>query len=157
MECALGRSGVRANKREGDGATPVGIFRLLEVRYRSDRIPAVTTALPVSELTPTEGWCDDPKHRDYNRSVALPHPARCELLWRDDALYDLLAVSNYNYSPVTPGLGSAIFLHVAGDGFPATEGCIAFSVENLVGILADWTERDRVTVMETPSPAAVRI
>ena len=144
--CALGRGGVRRAKREGDGATPEGRLRLVEVLYRPDRIESPATALPVSELCPSDGWCDDPADAAYNRKVTLPYPASCERLWRGDRLYDLVAVTDYNMDPVAGGAGSAIFVHVAGEGYPPTEGCVAFALDDLREILARWRPGDRVIV-----------
>ena len=144
--CALGRGGVRRAKREGDGATPEGGMRLVEVLYRPDQIERPATTLPVSELHPSDGWCDDPADAAYNRKVTLPYPASCERLWRGDRLYDLVAVTDYNMDPVAGGAGSAIFVHVAGEGFPPTEGCIAFALDDLREILARWRPGDRVIV-----------
>lgn len=144
--CALGRGGVRRAKREGDGATPGGRMRLVEILYRPDRIERPAAALPVSELHPSLGWCDDPADAAYNGKVTLPYPASCERLWRDDRLYDLMAVTDYNTDPVAGGAGSAIFVHVAGEGFPPTEGCIAFAIEDLREILAGWRPGNRLIV-----------
>lgn len=137
--CALGRGGVRVDKREGDGTTPAGHFALTEVFYRPDRRAAPSTALSVTALSETDGWCDDPTHPDYNRRVRLPHPARHERMWRDDGLYDAVAVTDHNSNPVVPGAGSGIFVHVAGGpDYPPTEGCVAFAMGDLLEILAGW-------------------
>lgn len=136
MRCALGRGGVRADKREGDGATPAGRFSLGPVYFRPDRTPAPGTGLTVIAIDPGLGWCDDPAHGAYNRPVRLPHPARHERMWRDDGLYDLLAVIGYNLDPAVPGLGSAIFLHVAKPGCEPTEGCVALALPDLRALLA---------------------
>ena len=144
--CALGRGGVRLSKREGDGTTPKGGMRLVEVFYRPDRIERPAAMLPVSKLDPSLGWCDDPADTAYNRRVTLPYPASCERLWRDDRLYDLMVVTDYNMDPVAGGAGSAIFVHVAGEGFPPTEGCIAFALDDLREILAGWRPGDRLIV-----------
>lgn len=146
--CALGRGGVVGDKREGDGATPAGVMRLVEVRYRPDRVGAPASALPVAPLRPALGWCDDPGHADYNRPVTLPHPARCERLWRDDGLYDIVVVTDHNRDPVVPGAGSAVFVHVAAAGLAPTEGCVAFSEGDLRRILRRWRPEDRLVVLE---------
>lgn len=147
FRCALGRSGITRAKREGDGAPPSGRLPLREVLYRPDRVAAPRTRLPRSALAPADGWCDDPSHPDYNRRVRLPHPARCESLWRSDGLYDLLAVLGHNDAPPVPGLGSAIFLHVADDGFGPTEGCIALARPDLETVLAAAAPGDAVMVI----------
>lgn len=133
--CALGRAGVRRDKREGDNASPLGLFPFRRVLYRPDREAPPATRLETRALTPGDGWCDDVADRAYNRPVALPYPARHEKLWRDDGLYDLLAIIGHNDDPVVPGAGSAIFVHVARPDFSGTEGCVAFRVEDLRWIL----------------------
>ena len=134
--CALGRTGVSAEKREGDGATPLGRFTLSQAFYRPDREPAPQTGLPLRALGPEDGWCDDPDAGDYNLMVRLPCPHRHERLWREDHVYDLIVVVGYNDAPVIAGRGSAIFLHVARENHAPTEGCIAFAREDLLEILA---------------------
>jgi L,D-peptidoglycan transpeptidase YkuD (ErfK/YbiS/YcfS/YnhG family) len=106
-----------------------------ELLYRPDRISLPSTALPVRALTPEDGWCDDPADSDYNRPVALPHPGRTEALWREDGVYDLIVPLGYNDRPPLPGLGSAIFLHVARDAYAPTEGCIALAAADLLAVL----------------------
>ena len=136
---ALGRSGVRADKREGDGATPAGLLPLRRVLYRPDRVPPPACALPLEPLARADGWCDDPTNAEYNRMVRLPHGAHCEVLWREDALYDVVAVLGWNDRPVQRGRGSAIFLHVAAAGYAPTEGCISLALSDLTRVLATGT------------------
>jgi L,D-peptidoglycan transpeptidase YkuD (ErfK/YbiS/YcfS/YnhG family) len=147
MRCAVGRSGVRADKREGDGATPLGAFPMRGVLYRADREAPPKTRLVVSKLSPSDGWCDDARHADYNKKVALPHAARCESLWRDDRAYDLIVVLGYNDAPVVKDKGSAIFLHLARDNFAPTEGCVALARDDLLFMLSDAAPGDVVRVL----------
>lgn len=144
--CALGRGGIRTDKAEGDGATPAGRHPLRRVLYRADRLARPDTALPVAALAPDDGWCDDPAHPDYNRPVRLPHPARCETLWRDDAVYDVIVVLGHNDDPVAPGRGSAIFLHVARPDFTPTEGCVALPLPDLLAVLRTCGPGDALCV-----------
>lgn len=146
--CALGRAGVSARKVEGDGATPSGCFGMRNVLYRADRVAMPETMLPITTLRPEDGWCDAPDDPDYNRRVILPHRARCESLWRDDHIYDLIVVTSYNETPATPGKGSAIFMHIARDGYTGTEGCIAFSEPDFRLILAEIGPEDVIRVCE---------
>ncbi|MBW7851780.1 MAG: L,D-transpeptidase family protein [Rhodospirillales bacterium] len=148
--CALGRGGVLTAKVEGDGATPAGRHPLRRVLYRPDRVTPPVTGLPVAALSPNDGWCDDPAHGDYNRMVRLPHPARCEALWRDDAIYDVIVVLGYNDDPVVAGRGSAIFLHVARPGYASTEGCVALSLPDLLTVLRDASAGDTLRVEPGP-------
>jgi L,D-peptidoglycan transpeptidase YkuD (ErfK/YbiS/YcfS/YnhG family) len=144
--CALGWGGVRADKREGDGATPVGCFVLRRVYYRPDRGGPPATALPVSATDPADAWCDDPADDAYNRLVRAPYAASTETLWRDDALYDVVVMLGHNDDPVAPGAGSAIFLHVARPDWGPTEGCVAVRREVLLDILAACDETTRLCI-----------
>ena len=136
--CALGHGGVRGDKREGDGATPVGSFPLRRLLYRRDRLAeAPATALPSTAIARDDGWCDDPVDPAYNRPVRLPHAASHERLWREDGLYDVLVVLGHNDDPPVPGLGSAIFLHVARGDYGPTEGCVALALDDLLELLSD--------------------
>lgn len=146
VRVALGRSGVNAEKREGDGVTPAGRFRLRAVYYRADREAAPQTGLPAWAIDPGDGWCDAPADPLYNRPVRLPYPASCEHLWRKDGLYDLLVVLGHNDRPVTPGAGSAIFLHVAADGFAPTAGCVALAAADLRRLIAAAQLGDRLAI-----------
>lgn len=136
LRAALGRGGIRADKREGDGATPVGMLALRRVLYRADRGPTPRCAVPVEPIAPDDGWCDDPADTAYNRPVTLPYSARHEVLWRGDAVYDVIGVLGWNDAPVVPGRGSAIFLHVARPDYAPTEGCIALDAADLRMVLA---------------------
>ena len=133
---AVGRAGVKADKREGDGATPAGTYPLVSVLYRNDRIAPPTSHLPVRALAPSDGWVDEPSDAQYNRLVKLPYPASAEQMWREDDLYDALVVIGYNLEPVVPAAGSAIFLHVATPDLAPTAGCVAVSKEVLLGLIA---------------------
>jgi L,D-peptidoglycan transpeptidase YkuD (ErfK/YbiS/YcfS/YnhG family) len=133
---ALGRGGVRADKQEGDGATPAGLLQLRRVLYRADRLRTPACAVPLEPIAPTDGWCDDPDDAAYNRQVRLPHSARHEVLWREDGVYDVLGVLGWNDAPVRRGRGSAIFLHVARPDLAPTEGCIALPLTDLLAVLA---------------------
>ena len=146
VPCAVGRSGVAADKREGDGATPAGCFALRRVLYRADRLDAPDTALPGGPIGRDYGWCDDPASGEYNNPVRLPFTASAERLWRDDGIYDVIVVLGHNDSPPQPGKGSAIFLHVARPGYGPTEGCVALALDDLLRLLGDCTENDRLCI-----------
>ena len=135
LPCALGRNGRRVRKREGDGATPVGCWRIAGVLYRADRIRRPATRLPVRPIGESDGWCDAPADRNYNRPVRHPYPASAERLWRADNLYDIVVVLSHNARPRVRGGGSAIFMHVARPGYAPTEGCIALRQEHLLRLL----------------------
>ncbi|MBY9065919.1 L,D-transpeptidase family protein [Hyphomonas sp. WL0036] len=135
--CALGKGGVTpaAEKREGDGASPIGAWPARRVWYRPDKGSPPETGLPVIAMQPSDGWCDAPEHPLYNRWVPLPFPASHERLWREDGVYDLVVELGYNDSPPIAARGSAIFLHVARAGYEPTEGCIALAGGDLRQVL----------------------
>jgi L,D-peptidoglycan transpeptidase YkuD (ErfK/YbiS/YcfS/YnhG family) len=146
VHCALGRGGLSETKREGDGATPIGIWPLRRLLYRPDRVPLPVTGLPATPIGPADGWCDAPGDGNYNLPVILPYPASAETLWREDTVYDLIVPLGYNDAPVVHGLGSAIFLHLARDGYPPTEGCVALARADLIDYLALATSGSRIIV-----------
>ncbi len=146
LRCAIGRTGIRTDKREGDGATPAGAFPLRRVLWRTDRLTAPATALPSAPIGPRDGWCDDPAHADYNRPVRLPFAASHEEMWRADGLYDVVVVIGHNDDPPVPGLGSAVFVHVATPDFGPTAGCVALERGDLLRLLTDCRPGDRLVV-----------
>ena len=143
---AIGRAGIGLKQGEGDGLTPLGTFVVRRVLYRADRMAAPVTRLPLAVLAPDDGWCDAPADPAYNTQIKRPYAASHEALWRDDALYDLIAVLGFNDDPVVPGKGSAIFLHLARPDYSPTEGCIALPRDDLVGLLAALAPGDTVTI-----------
>jgi L,D-peptidoglycan transpeptidase YkuD (ErfK/YbiS/YcfS/YnhG family) len=149
VRCALGKAGViaAADKREGDNRSPVGVWMIRCVLYRPDVYPnGPTTALPVEAMAPDDGWCDAPGDPAYNRPVKLPHPASAEQLWRDDHVYDLVGILAHNDDPPVPGMGSAIFLHLAREDYSGTEGCVALAREDLEALLAMAKPGDAIEI-----------
>lgn len=141
---ACGANGVTAHKYEGDNATPAGLLTLTRVLYRADRLRAPDCTVPVEPLGPHDGWCDAPADPAYNRPIRLPHPARHEVLWRADGLYDIIGVLDWNRAPIIPGRGSAIFLHIAAPGLAPTAGCIALAPPDLLACLRAGLDSVRV-------------
>jgi len=123
----LGRCGIRANKVEGDGATPRGRFRPVRVWWRADRGPRPRTVLPLRRIGPNDGWCEDPSDRRYNRPIRLAANAAGDRLWRQDHLYDLIVEIDHNTRPRISGRGSAVFLHIARPDRGPTAGCVAMT------------------------------
>ena len=149
--CTIGRGGIArpGEKCEGDLKTPSGVFALRTCYYRPDRMSQPHTQLPLIALTPAAGWCDDAAHPFYNQPVKLPFAGRHETLWRDDHVYDLIIPLGYNDgvdSPIIPGAGSAIFLHLMRDDGVGTEGCIAMKREDLLAVLPHLTTATRLRV-----------
>jgi L,D-peptidoglycan transpeptidase YkuD (ErfK/YbiS/YcfS/YnhG family) len=133
--CALGRSGIRTTKREGDGATPRAQMPLRRVFFRADRLIRPAGRLAIRAIQPQDAWCDDAAHRRYNRLIERPPGTAEECLTRDDHLYDVIVELGWNDRPVRRHRGSAIFWHVARDGFSPTAGCVAINRDAFAKIL----------------------
>lgn len=153
FRCAIGPAGVSAHKREGDGATPLGILPLRRVLYRPDKVRAPRCEFAVSPIRPNDGWCDAPGDPNYNRPVTLPYPASTESLWRDDDLYDVVVVLGYNDDPPIDGLGSCIFMHVARPDYAPTQGCIALAPADLYRLIE--AVPPLAAIDTSPSPASM--
>ncbi|MCA3563960.1 MAG: L,D-transpeptidase family protein [Methylocystis sp.] len=146
FRCALGRGGVSRNKREGDGATPAGVFALRRIWLRPDVRHLHLPRLPFRWTRKTDGWCDAPGHRRYNRPVPLPFAASHERLWREDAVYDTVIEIGWNDRPPIIGRGSAIFIHLARPGWTPTEGCVALAKNDMRKLLPLLGGRTRLLI-----------
>ncbi len=146
LPVALGRGGIKANKREGDGATPRGTFRLKRLWWRADRHPRPATRLPVTVIRPDDGWCEDPSDRHYNQRIKVPPKSDADRLARLDNLYDFIIELDHNTRPRIAGRGSAVFIHLARPGFAPTAGCVALDSNALLRLLARLGPRTKIVV-----------
>lgn len=146
--CAIGKNGFieMEQGREGDGKTPLGEYAIRYGFYRSDRVDLPDTNIVFHALSETDGWCDAPDDPAYNRPVKLPYPRSAENLCRESRVYDIIVVLGHNDNPPVPDLGSAIFLHVAREGYKPTEGCVAVSLENMLALLPEITPKSRIEI-----------
>ncbi len=142
----LGRAGIRADKREGDGATPRGRFRLVRLWWRADRLPRPPTLLPVRRITPDLAWCEVTGDRRYNRPFRRSASEPGDRLWREDSLYDLVIEIDHNTRPRVAGRGSAVFLHVARGDRTATAGCVSLDADDLRRLLAALGPKTRIMI-----------
>jgi L,D-peptidoglycan transpeptidase YkuD (ErfK/YbiS/YcfS/YnhG family) len=133
---ALGRGGIRANKREGDGGTPKGTFRPRQLWWRADRHPRPRTFLAVRAIGPEDAWCEDPSSRHYNQPVRRNRTGGGDHLKRDDHLYDFIVEIDHNSVPRIKGRGSAVFLHLARENFGPTAGCVSMTKSAMLRLLA---------------------
>ena len=143
---ALGRSGIKVNKFEGDGATPRGSFRLKRLWWRDDRHARPATALPLRRIRPEDGWCEDPGDRHYNRPVTLAPGSVADRLTRDDRLYDFIIEIDHNTRPRIAGRGSAVFVHAARPGLAPTAGCVALKLHDLRRLIPRLGPRTRIVI-----------
>ncbi|MBX3569513.1 MAG: L,D-transpeptidase family protein [Rhizobiaceae bacterium] len=146
LPCALGRGGITADKREGDGGTPLGRMRLLAGYFRGDHVAPGRSALSLVPIRADLGWCEVPDDRNYNRPVRLPYPVSHETMRRRDRLYDVCIVLDWNITPRRRGRGSAIFFHLARPGYTPTEGCVAISRADMLRLLPFLSPRSVLTV-----------
>lgn len=146
LPVALGRGGIKANKREGDGGTPRGSYRLKRLWWRADRHPRPATSLPAQRIRADDGWCEDPTDRHYNKPVKVPPDSKADRLRRPDALYDFIVELDHNTRPRVAGRGSAVFIHAARERFAPTAGCVALELNTLRRLLTRLGPRTRIVV-----------
>jgi L,D-peptidoglycan transpeptidase YkuD (ErfK/YbiS/YcfS/YnhG family) len=143
---ALGRTGLKADKREGDGGTPAGRFHPVRLWWRADRLPPPRTLLPLRRIRPDDAWCEDPSDRRYNQAFRRSANEPGDRLRRADGLYDLIIELDHNTRPRVAGRGSAVFIHVARQELTPTQGCIALTRKDLLRLLPALSQKTRITV-----------
>ena len=126
--------------------TPVGTFKFNNIYYRKDKLGKIDFKIRSSIIQKNDGWCDDPESELYNTYIQFPFNKSAEHLYRNDRIYDIVCVINYNTTPVIPGEGSAIFLHIARPNFEGTEGCIAIEQEELLEIACNLTYDSEIVI-----------
>ena len=146
FRCSVGKAGIKNKIKEGDNITPKGIFKLLKLYYRADRIKKIDTELKKIKIKKNMGWCDDPNSIHYNKQIRLPSKFGHEKLYRKDNLYDLFLVLNYNINPVIKNKGSAIFLHITKDSYKKTKGCIALKKEDLIQLVSKIRKNTKIKI-----------
>ena len=144
--CRIGRTGIRHDKREGDGATPAFVLRPIRGFWRRDkRLPPIT-GLSMRPLRPGDGWCETPGDRAYNRLVKKPYGASHEDMVRTDDLYDIVVELDWNRVPRRQGRGSAIFLHLTRPEGGPTAGCLALPKSRLDLLMALLDRQSRFVI-----------
>lgn len=143
---ALGRGGIKANKFEGDGATPRGQFRPLRLWWRRDRHCRPVTHLPAQPIEPTDAWCEDPSSRLYNKPMRLDGDQAGDRLTRADALYDFIVEIDHNTRPRISKRGSAVFLHLARPNYAPTAGCVAMTRPAMLRLLTRLGPRTQIII-----------
>ena len=146
LHCALGKGGISAFKREGDGATPLANMRLLYGYRRGDKGLLPNSRLGFRRTRRQDGWCDAPGDRNYNRPVSTPYPVSHEKMWLESDVYDVCIIMDWNIRPAVKGNGSAIFFHLARPNYTPTEGCIALSRRDMARLLPYLSDRTVIRV-----------
>ena len=135
FKCALGKAGIRKKKKEGDNITPKGIYKIIKIYYRDDRIKKISSKFKLIKIRKNMGWCDDPKSEKYNQLIKLPNRYSHEKFFKKDNSYDLIVILNYNINPIIKNKGSAIFIHIAKKNYKSTAGCIALKKDDLLKLI----------------------
>ena len=146
FRCALGKAGIKKKEKEGDNVTPKGIFKIIKMYYRPDKIKNIKTNIKKIKIKKNMGWCDDPRSRFYNQQINLPSKFSYEKLYRNDNLYDLILVLNYNTNPIIENKGSAIFVHIAKKSYTKTKGCIALKKKDLIELISIIKKNTKIRI-----------
>ena len=146
FRCALGKAGIKRKGKEGDNITPKGIFKIIKIYYRPDKIKDIETPIKKIKIKKNMGWCDDPNSIDYNKQIELPNKFSHEKLYRNDNLYDLILVLNYNTNRIVKNKGSAIFLHITNGSYKKTKGCIALKKDDLIQLVSKISENTKIKI-----------
>ena len=146
FRCSLGKGGVKKKIKEGDNITPKGIYKITKVYYRADRIKKIKIPIQIIQIKKNMGWCDDSESKYYNKQIKLPTNYTHEKLYRNDNLYDLIAVLNYNSNPVKKNKGSAIFIHIAQSSYKKTKGCIALNKMDLIQLISQIKKNTKIKI-----------
>jgi zinc D-Ala-D-Ala dipeptidase len=131
-------------KKEGDGKSPAGIFRISKA-FGYAAHPQPGWRLPYISLTPAVECVDDPTSKSYNRVVdntkvttdwnSSEHMSRIDV-------YRWGLVVDHNADPVIPGAGSCIFMHIWHGPDQGTAGCTAMPQERLESVI-EWLDPAR--------------
>ena len=135
FRCSLGKAGISKKIVEGDNITPKGIYKIVKIYYREDRIKNIISKIKLIKIKNNMGWCDDPSSKKYNQLIKLPNKYRHEKLYRNDELYDIVLVLDYNMNPIVKGKGSAIFLHLSKNLKNKTSGCVALKKKDMLELI----------------------
>tara|TARA_B100000941_G_scaffold228531_1_gene170849 strand:- start:18 stop:512 length:495 start_codon:yes stop_codon:yes gene_type:complete len=146
LKCSIGYNGLIKNKSEGDGCTPTGTFKINKILYRPDKINNYKFKIESEIIDQNNGWCDDVESDLYNQKINFPFDQSAEHLYRNDDLYDIICIINYNLNPIIKGKGSAIFLHVANDDYSPTHGCVAINKNDLLQIALELEKESTITI-----------
>ena len=146
FKCSIGKKGLKSKKKEGDNCTPIGIFKIGKVYYRSDRIKKPETVLKTKKITKNMGWCDDPYNKKYNKEIVLDKKNKGEKLYRRDNTYDVLIVVEYNTKKIKPFKGSAIFIHLT-NNYKKTEGCIGLKKNDFLILLKLINKKTKIRII----------
>ena len=137
LPARVGKNGIRKNRREGDGTTPIGTFTIARTMYGNEPNPGVKYRY--HHLRCGDWWDEDPRSPTYNTFQHVPcgqkppFGVNSEGMWQQPRPYPYLAVVEFNMRPAVPYKGSGIFLHAQTGG--PTIGCISLRRDDLRRVL----------------------
>jgi L,D-peptidoglycan transpeptidase YkuD (ErfK/YbiS/YcfS/YnhG family) len=146
FRCSLGKAGISKKVVEGDNITPKGIYKIIKIYYREDRIKNIISKIKLIKIKNNMGWCDDPISKKYNQLIKLPTKYHHEKLYRSDKLYDIVIILNYNMNPIVNGKGSAIFLHLSKNLKNKTSGCVALRKKDMLELIKKIKKNTKVII-----------
>lgn len=146
VKCSIGKRGINIKKKEGDLITPKGIFKIMNIYYRKDKVKNILTNFKKIPIKKNMGWCDDPRSTKYNKLIKYPFAFKSEKLYRPDNIYDIVLVLDFNMKPIKKNKGSAIFIHVANRKFSPTKGCVAIKKKDLKKIIGFITKKTKIKI-----------
>ena len=146
LKCSIGKSSIRHFKKEGDLATPKGVFKLGLLYYRKDRNKSLKSKINKRVIKKNMGWCNDSNSKKYNQKIYFPFKYHAEKLYRKDNIYDIFINIKFNYCPTIKGKGSAIFLHLTNINYKPTSGCIAIVKKDFLKILPLINKKTRISI-----------
>jgi L,D-peptidoglycan transpeptidase YkuD (ErfK/YbiS/YcfS/YnhG family) len=153
----LGKNGLSSDRREGDGTTPAGLFRIGRTMYGNEPNPGVR--FRYRRLRCGDWWDEDPSSPTYNTFQHVPCGQKppfggaSEGMWEQPRPYPFLAVIEFNTRPVVPGRGSGMFLHAQTGG--PTIGCVSLRKDELRTVLR-WLRPDAAPVIVIGTSRALR-
>ena len=146
LKCSIGKSGLTNSKKEGDFATPKGLFKLGPLYYRKDKVGSLKSKIKKKIIKKNMGWCNDIKSIKYNKEISFPFKYKAEKLYRKDNIYDIFINIKYNHSPIVKGKGSAIFLHLSSKKNKPTSGCVAIQKKDFLKILSSIDYNTKILI-----------
>ncbi len=146
LKCCIGKSGITHLKKEGDLATPKGVFKLGLLYYRKDRNKSLKSKLKKKVIKKNMGWCNDIESRKYNKEIYFPFKYGAEKLYKKSQIYDIFLNIKYNHSPIVKGKGSAIFLHLTNQQYKPTKGCVAIQKNDFLKILPLINKSTKISI-----------
>ena len=126
--------------------TPKGIFKIVGLFYRKDRVGLINTKIKKTVISKNTGWCDDTRSKSYNRLIKFPFKYSAERFYKKENIYDLILVLDFNMNPVRRNRGSAIFIHVAKNNFKPTRGCVAIKKNELKKLITKINKKTKVKI-----------